>query len=576
MSCLGKDEGHGCHFGYTKLAKCLRSSNNDCQESVHRGKHRSLQPMNGVWRLVGLLGMVGLCITPIGLSAQQGTQQIEILNADRLTEIRGDTSNTVRKLLGNVRFRQDSTYMSCDSAYFYPLENQIEAISRVRILMPNDSGGRVTITSNNLLYDGKTRMAEFYDNVQLTDGETILYTDRLFYDRNRAYGYYPEGGRLVEEENELRSQTGYYFSPQRKATFKTDVVATSPGYVMLTDSLEYETVVKRTIFVEPTHITSEDGQLLYTEGGYYISEVDELLLFGNPWAQDTSYYLQADTIFYQDSLDWGTAHCNILLQSLDTTTTILGEQAFFRRSTQESWVFDNAILVQIGDGDTLTLWADTLYSINDTLSNVKRLRAYHNCFFTLTGLSGIADSLDYDRLDSVLTLLGDPVLWSDKNQLSGDTTVIWMKNQQADSMRVYGNGFIVSYVVDDYYNQIQGKQIYGKFNNNELTWMRVEGNSEVIFYPQEEDSTLIGLNHTFCNHLEVFLENNDPVEVKFYLNVAGDVTPLFLVKPDDLYLNRFAWRLDEKPTDYLKWPIAGEEDQDAQATDTAPEAPDNR
>lgn len=492
----------------------------------------------------------GLLLGVSQVQAQSG-QPIEILNSDLLTEIRSDTGNAVRRLLGNVRFKQDSTYMFCDSAYFYPVENQIEALSRVHIIIPDKKGGKTHIYADELQYDGKTRIAHFFYNVRLTDQKATLYTDDLVYYRNEGYARYEGGGRLVEEDNELRSKIGYYFNGPKKATFKTEVIGTSPGYVLTSDTLEYETQVKRMIFVDSTYIRSDNAQDLYTERGYYLTEVKEMLLYQHPWAQDSAYYLRADTLFYQDSLDWGTAHCNVLLRSLDTTTVILGERAYFRRSTFETWITDNAILVQQSDGDTMTLWGDTLYSINDTVRNIKRLRAYHHARFVSSDLQGSADSLDFGRLDSVLTMIGDPIMWAAESQLTGDTIQIWLKNKEPDSLRVYGNGFIVSSVREDYYNQIQGKQIFGKFRNRQLSWLFVQGNTEVVYYPTEEDSSITGLNRSFCGELTMWLVDNEPQKVLMNIDVEGKLYPLHLVTGEELFLERFEWLGDVRPRSYF-------------------------
>ena len=516
----------------------------------------------GLW--VGLV-----CTVAVGTQAQTPApkgQPIEILNSDRLTETRGDTGFVVRRLIGNVRFRQDSTFMFCDSAYFYPRENQIEAISRVQIVTPNETGGRLRIYADNLLYDGRTRIAEFYDNVRLTDGRATLYTERLYYDRNRAQGYYPDGGRLVEDENELRSRIGYYYSPQRLATFSTEVIATTPGYVMETDSLVYETQIKKTHFVLPTTIRSDTEQTLYTEGGYYISTPRELLLYQNPWARDSSYYLHADTLYYRDTVDWGEAHCNVVLLSHDQTTTILGETAFFRRATQETWVTDNALLIQTSEDDTLNLWADTLYSINDTVRGIRELRAYRNARFAAHDLAGRADSLHYDRTDSLLTLLGDPVLWADRTQLSGDTILVRFRGTGPDTLWAHSNGLILSHVREEYYNQIQGKRVRGHFADRQLRWLEVVENTEVIYYPQNEDSSLVGLNLTRSGSMQMWLEQSQPRRVNFYVGITADVFPLHQVTRDQLFLSRFRWRADEKP--YLYYvPIT-------RAAESAPAVPE--
>ena len=66
------------------------------------------------------------------VQAQTGGE-VEIVQAGSLEGVKRDGVE-VRRLIGDVIFKRDSTYLYCDSALFYDETNSIDAYSRVRIV----------------------------------------------------------------------------------------------------------------------------------------------------------------------------------------------------------------------------------------------------------------------------------------------------------------------------------------------------------------------------------------------------------------------------------------------------------
>ena len=66
------------------------------------------------------------------LSFAQETRTIIIDNAD-ITEFDNTQGNQRSRLIGNVKFRHEDVFMSCDSAHFYPDLNLLDAFSQVHI-----------------------------------------------------------------------------------------------------------------------------------------------------------------------------------------------------------------------------------------------------------------------------------------------------------------------------------------------------------------------------------------------------------------------------------------------------------
>jgi len=86
--------------------------------------------------------------------AQLNGKPIEIVQAGSLEGVKYNGIE-VRRLVGNVIFRQDNTLMYCDSALFYESNNTIDAYGKIRI-----EGPQAQLSGDILHYDGNTKNAQ--------------------------------------------------------------------------------------------------------------------------------------------------------------------------------------------------------------------------------------------------------------------------------------------------------------------------------------------------------------------------------------------------------------------------------
>ena len=98
------------------------------------------------------------------------------------------------------------------------------------------------------------------------------------------------------------------------------------------------------------------------------------------------------------------------------------------------------------------------------------------------------------------------------------------------------------------YNQIKGRDILGKFVDNDLQDVNVVGNGEVIQYVRNDtDNSLIGINKTTCSSINFTLKNGELQTTTFLTMPEGATYPPSQF-PDNVRLLRgFVWREKEKP-----------------------------
>lgn len=503
-----------------------------------------------------MFGLLLLCavgyaqVNPTLAPPPQGGNQIIIDSTDVFHFASfGPDSIRIRKLLGNVVLRQDSTVLFCDSAYQYLDSNYIEAFGKVRIVMNyyQPDSMRRTITSRRLTFDGDTKIIDFWDDVVLTDRQVVLKTPRLTYYRTPDYAEYLLGGELTNKDNVLVSQRGFYYPKHDMAYFKQNVKVTNPDFTLVTDTLGYNTESKVAFFMAPTWV-NDSVNTMYTEDGFYDTERDFVFLHQNASIGDTTYTLYADTIEYDQGRDLGKSMGHVRLEQADSSLSVFGKYAEFRTKIEATFVTDSAFAVQrLEDGDTLLLFADTLSSYKDTLEDKRYFMAYHNASFLTDDMQGVCDSLVYWYDDSLLFFFQSPVLWSEQSQITGDTIKLMMRDGTIDSMSIPTSPFIASREDTVGYNQIKGKRLHAKFREQKLSQMWIFGNSESIYYTKDDQEAYMGMNKARCSDMHIEFKDNRPSRILFREKPEGEFYPIHMVLFKENLLEGFTWREKERP-----------------------------
>ena len=95
---------------------------------------------------------------------------------------------------------------------------------------------------------------------------------------------------------------------------------------------------------------------------------------------------------------------------------------------------------------------------------------------------------------------------------------------------------------ENYYDQLSGKKMKAWFENKELRRLDVDGNVQVIMFPEEKDSTYNKMVNAESSYLRLNLKPKQEVDrITMWPEVSGKVIPLYLAKKADLFLPQFKW-----------------------------------
>lgn len=440
-------------------------------------------------------------------------------------------------LRGNVIFRKDGVFMYCDSAYFYDSSNSLDAFGNVKMIQ----GDTLFVYSDVMYYSGTDEIAQLRYNVKLENKDMTLYTDSLDYDMVANLGYYFEGGRIVDSENELVSIYGQYDPDTKDSEFLFDVELRNEKYVMRTDTLHYNTATHIANIVGPTTIVS-DSNIIYSQRGWYNTETDKATLYDRSLlVGNNGIKLTGDTLYYDRVAGYGEAFSNMILTDSVHNSILDGDYGFHNERENRSFATIRARAREISEGDTLYLHGDTIrtYMLEDS-SRV--MIAEPNVRFFRFNMQGICDSMTYVQRDSMLYMDRHSIIWSGNRQITGNSIDIHMNDSTVDYALLPDYGFMAELIEDVYFNQLSGKEMKAYFVNQELRQLDVSGNVQLIMYPMEEDSTYNKLVDAESSYMIVLLKPQQEIDkITMWPEVTGNVTPLYLAKKSQYYLAGFAW-----------------------------------
>jgi hypothetical protein len=101
---------------------------------------------------------------------------------------------------------------------------------------------------------------------------------------------------------------------------------------------------------------------------------------------------------------------------------------------------------------------------------------------------------------------------------------------------------------NDNFNQIKGRNIYGKFEKNDLKTMLVKGNAESLYFNRNDDSKkLETITKEIASDIEFTLEKNEIIETKYFKKSEGKTFPPSQFPSEEKKFKGFIWKENEQP-----------------------------
>lgn len=537
------------------------------------------------------------------ITTLDSSTKIEIINANSIRLITLDDSTNLRTLAGNAQVKQGRTKLSGDSIVINSRTNIAEVFGHVHI---NDAD-TVNTYADYLRYVGADRIAYLKRGVRLTDGKVSLTTNDLVYNVATGIANYQGGGKVVNGSSTLTSTDATYFSDTKDVLFKKHVHLVDPKYNIVTDSLRYNTNFKVATLISPTVVKTKDGKVIRSKNGTYDLQTGVAQFFDRTVISDKDFSATADKMFNDDVTGISVMEGRAKYVDSINHMIVIGNKIESNRKTNSFLATEKPVVIIVREKDSTYITADTLFSglrINDGSFNSKKIKRdtlknkliikdsslikqdkvstknYYTKVDTINNKQifsktpqdsiryilgyahvriyndssqAVCDSMYYSTEDSVFRMFRNPIVWKEKNQITGDTMYLFTEKQQPKRIYVFNNSIVINQQNPAMYNQAAGRTLNVYFKDGKIDFAKLKGSpAETVFYPQAEDSSYTGMNRTSGDVAEVYFANEEIRKIKFVNNVDGTMYPLNQIPADKKYLKNFKWEDKRRPKNKLE------------------------
>lgn len=499
------------------------------------------------WKKSKVVKSFFLCFCMLFLGSYANGQTKKVRYESEFQEVDEKKFPGATILLGKVKMFHEGATLTCQQALYFKKQNFFKAIGKVVMVQ----GDTITQTSDYADYDANTKQALSWGNVVLTDPSMTLTTDTLQFDRINQKLYYQSYGTIRDETNTLKSKIGNYYLENKKFTATTRVTVVNPEHNLESNYLDYYTDTGLTFLYGPSTITNKENQnKIYCERGFYNTKTDISHFVKNAKLFLKERTIEGDSLYYDKNRGFASATNNI--EVIDTVQNFItrGNYAEVFEEKDSLFIVKRAVAISIIDKDSMFVHGDTILVTGEPKKRI--IRTYHNVKIFKSDLQGKCDSVHTNEAIGLTRMFRNPVLWSEENQITGDTIhlISDVETEKLDSLKVLNNAFIISKdsMDEQNFNQIKGRNMFGKFEKNKLRFLLVKGNAESVYYNRnEETKELETITKEISSNIEFVLDDGEIETIKYLKKSDGKTYPPSMLPEEIKRLKGFIWRENEQP-----------------------------
>jgi len=542
-------------------------------------------------------------------SIAQNRKRVEILHCDVLDHNTRIVANAQR-LLGNVNITVDGAVMWCDSLYSYA-DNTVDAFGRVHIIRGdtlnmyadflNYNGmiklakarrnvklidKQVTLTTDSLDYSMINDLASYNYSGTVKDSTNILKSIIGQYYVNEKKAYFKTKVDGVTKDYKIKSDTLIYYTNTKKVYIEGPTHIFNEKDTLYAEYGWYDSMNSFAKLTRKPKVWNEK-QRVKADSIFYNKKSGEGMAMGHARIQDieNSIVVVGNKVKYNDISKIAIAndsavfiqysktdslylHADYLKTMPDTTTQrrvlpakkgsgkVSGKikpADLYVIPTDKTEAFQKARQAKPEKSDSiLTKKAIAGIQPKDTTKakpgkDPRLVLAYHRVRFFRSDMQGKCDSLVYWSKDSTVQMYTEPVIWSNKNQISAKYIEMINRSKGLDEIRMNEDAFIISMEDDSIrFNQIKGKNMTGFIRNNQLEKIDVNGNGESNYYARDKNG-IIGLNKAQSSNIIIYMNKGKVKKISFISTPDGELKPLADLADSDKLLPGFNWQDEIRP-----------------------------
>lgn len=439
--------------------------------------------------------------------------------------------------------------LSSLTGIFYVDENRVRFVDSV--LVVSDT---FNLKADSLAFFTDEYLVQFIGPTVMYNDSSRIYTERGFYRINEEEALFHQNAQFLTKNTLGRADSIFYYGQQSRYDLIGNAYVEKEGETAIAQKIIYHEdegvlYLYRDAVVEGKDIFATGDSLVYDTG------TNAVRAKGRSTVKRKDFDLTSDFMDYNDDLQQGYASGDVIWVDSSGMKKIYSDSLEFMGEGQmaKALSLHRRPMFEWSDekNDTMFLISDTLLTYQ-TVTSVKDsagveiasdttqdFTAFFNVSILRHDVTGRADSLAYHEKDSMIVLFGEPILWMDTTQLSGDTIFINIVEGAIHDVLIRGNAFIITSPDSVFFNQIKGRDIKAYFEDGKLVRTDVEGNAESIYFPLDEENAYIGMNKIVCSKIEMYFEENNVTGIAFLDKPTGDLFSMNEVNEENSILKGY-------------------------------------
>jgi lipopolysaccharide export system protein LptA len=367
-------------------------------------------------------------------------------------------------------------------------EDVRELIGKVHFVQNASEGGFVNVWCDRALRFMIQNKIELYGNVKVVrDSVTIRSKEGVYYaERRMMEGR--NGIQLDRGKTSLTARTGEYFVDEKRSHFIGDVVLVDTSTTITCNEMHYFEAETRSVAIGHVHVfENTNGVNIYGDSLIHIEQKKFTRVLKHP-----------------------------RLVKIDTSAG--------------------------GIIDTMVVISSEMQSIQDT---AERFVAIDSVRMVKGGMSARCGKATFFVKNDFISLQSHPIIWSDENQITGDSIRILMEDKRIRSMWVKNRAMAISRVdstLPNRFNQLTGRELTMYFRANKLEQVDVQKNATSLYYLFDNKEPN-GANKSSGDRIFIDFITGDVDRIKIVGGVQGQYLPekMIMKHEQDYNLDGFRW-----------------------------------
>jgi lipopolysaccharide export system protein LptA len=367
-------------------------------------------------------------------------------------------------------------------------EDVRELIGNVHFVQIAAEGGLVKVWCDRALRFMTQNKIELYGNVKVVRDSVTIHSNEGVYYVERRMMQGKNGVHLERGRTSLSAQNGEYFADEKRSHFVDNVLLIDTSTTITCNEMHYFEAETRSVAIGNVHVFEKtNGINIYGDSLVHIEQKKFTLVLKQP-----------------------------RLVKIDTSA-------------------DGII-------DTMVVVSREMQSQQDT---AEHFVAIDSVRMVKGGMSAKCGKATYFVKNDFIALQTHPIIWSDENQITGDSIRIRMEDKQIRSLWVKNRAMVISRVdtaLPNRFNQLTGRELTMYFRANKLEQVDVQKNATSLYYLFDNKEPN-GANKSSGDRIFIDFITGDVDRIKIVGGVQGQYLPekLIMKHERDYDLDGFRW-----------------------------------